>query len=247
MRNSLDLAGDGDELDLIASVERTFGMDITNAEAEALRNVGQLYDLIQAKCGANGTEACFSQIAFYALRRALAPLVKTNVTRNTPISVVRELGAGSIARDWKDLGRRSGLQLPWLETPFSMPRPSVWLARIFKLLIAITIASGFYVADHYFGVKPDQFAWTAFGLALSGLLIVIAVQFGLHLAYRDIPSRIATVGDLAREAAGCSFSTLRQSKPTPSAADRWYALTAILRQLSGYKMPISRATTFFSR
>jgi hypothetical protein len=81
--------------------------------------------------------------------------------------------------------------------------------------------------------------------AIGVPVLSVAALTGLHVIFRDIPQRIATVGDLAREAAGYSFAELRRTKPAPSALDRWYALTAILRQISGHKPPISRDTTFF--
>lgn len=244
MGNSLNLAGDGDDLDVIADVERTFGIVITDAEAETPRTVGQLHDLIQAKCDAGGTEACFTQVAFYALRRAFASFGRMGITPDTPVSVVRELCDGSIVQAWKELGRRSSLQLPPMETPFRVPKPPLWSARIFWTLAAIAFAAGMYVADRHFGVPPVHLVWIVpIGLFLLGSI----AQYGSYLVFRDIPLRITTVGELAREAAGYSFSTLSQTRPRPSSADRWYALTAILRQISGHKLPISRDTTFFSR
>ncbi|TYL91434.1 acyl carrier protein [Bradyrhizobium rifense] len=49
MKDTLNFVGDGDDVDVIYNVERTFGIKLTDAEAEQTRTVGQLYDLIELK------------------------------------------------------------------------------------------------------------------------------------------------------------------------------------------------------
>jgi hypothetical protein len=245
MQNSLNLVGD-DDLDVVRDIERAFGISIQNHEAESTLTVGQLHDLVETKCGtAEHTRACFSQIAFYRLRQALASTDnKAAITPDTPVSILRHLAGRSIARKWKELGRRSGLSLPQLETPFSARLPSIF-SKIPLGIVAVTcLTAGVFALARYLGLGPSASFWMA---ALGAPLLSVAALSALHVVFRDIPRRIATVGDLAREAAGYSFVDLRQTKPAPSAADRWYALTAILRQISGHKAPISRDTTFFSR
>lgn len=236
MKGSLDLVGDGDDLDVVRDVERAFGIRITDEEAEATLTVGQLFDLIQAKCGSARAQVCLSQIAFYRLRRVLSPDDKAAITPQTPVAVVRKLDEHSIGRAWKRLARRSGLALPALETPF---QPGATLRAILRCIV-IAGAAGFI-------------AWAAvFRLPVVIPLIALpslAIVFGLlsHLAFRDIPRRIQTIGDLAREAAGYSFSDVFKAHPAGAPADRWQALIAILRRISGHKPPITRDTAFFAR
>lgn len=240
MQNTLNLNSEAcEELDVLSDVERAFGISIENHEAESAHTVGQLYDLIQAKCGsAERTQACFSQVAFYRLRRAIGTLDSNIVvTPDTPVSILRH-GGGSIARKWKELGTRAGLRLPPLETPFRTRRLFGYVS-----LGALAGAMAGVWARHLGLGAATSFCAAAFG----GPILGVAALSALHLVFRDIPRRITTVGDLAREAAGCSFAELRQGRPAPSAADRWDALTAILRQISGHRLPISRDTTFFPR
>jgi hypothetical protein len=243
LQNSLNLVDD-DDLYIVRDVERTFGVSI-GRKADSTHTVGEFYDLIKAECGTDKrTDACFSQIAFYRLRRALASLDNKAIKPDTPISIVCRMQGNSIGRKWKELGRRSGLSLPSLETPFRAQSLSAFSVGLLWTLALVAFVVGLYAWDRFSGLPKSTFVWT---FVVSVPSLAIATHLGLHFAFRNIPRRIATVGDLAREAAGCSFAKFRQTRPMPSDADRWYALTAILRQICGHKSPILRDTTFFPR
>jgi hypothetical protein len=244
MKNSLYLVGDGDDHDVVADVERVFGIVISPSEAEAVLTVGQLRDLIEAKCAnAGDTQACLSQVAFYRLRKALRLLgVDKPVTPKTSISTVRAACGGSVHQAWNELQRLSGLTLPPLETPFR--RIGVRWSRLFYFVLILFFPGAFYVWDKVLGLPVPVLA-----VLLPVLLLVlsIAIASGLYLVFRDIPRRISTVGGLAVEAAGYSFSELAETKPACSPGNRWFALLAILRRNSGHKAAITRETTFFPR
>ena len=86
---------------------------------------------------------------------------------------------------------------------------------------------------------------TLFGLFLGLPVVVAAFCLIWHRLFGTIPRRILTVGDLAREAAGHSFVGLAQ-KRTAGRPDRWSALLAIVRRVSGFKRAITRDTTFYA-
>lgn len=44
--NRLNLVGDGDDVDVLLSVEEAFGVKIADAEAEGCEKVGQLFNLV---------------------------------------------------------------------------------------------------------------------------------------------------------------------------------------------------------
>jgi hypothetical protein len=68
-KNTLGLAGDLDDVEMIEAVESCFDIKIENEEAEILYNVGGLYDLVIEKLGPPAQpSACFSAYVFYALR-----------------------------------------------------------------------------------------------------------------------------------------------------------------------------------
>ncbi|WP_431202001.1 acyl carrier protein [Bradyrhizobium betae] len=240
MKDTLNFVGDGDDVDVIFDVERTFGIKLTDAEAEQTRTVGQLYDLIELKRSnaESRTEACLSQMAFYRLRRALKTMgIEGEITPQTPISVLEQIEPPSRAAKWRRLAQCSGLDLPGLETSYLMsgrwPRPSRWAVAVVLGLLGCL--------------------WPAFGITLDYrlvLLLATALYFGfVHvwwLMFRTVPRRILTTGELAREAAGVSFVKLTAENTTCAPSDRWFALTAILRRHTGHETGITRQTTFFA-
>jgi hypothetical protein len=249
MRSSLNLAGDGDDLDVVADVERTFGIKLSNQEAEKTFTVGQLRDLIESKQPDRKTQACLSQAAFYRLRNALKEMGwQTPVNPATPIGILNELGPEPIRRKWKLLGCGANLDLPPLESPVWIEWPErverIINLLLFCLLMATTTYIGFLAASL---AASATHGWSFF------LVIPVAIGLGTAIVYAwrwifgNIPRRIITLGDLAREAAGYSFQKLSAEKNGSSPDDRWFALTAILRGISGHKPPIIRATTFFSK
>ena len=241
MTDSLHLVGDGDDVEVVEWVERVFGISISNRETQETLTVGQLFDLIEAKCGTGATEMCLSQVAFYRLRRALRELgAASAIEPATPVSVIAAVGGGSIHRAWKQLARQSRLTLPMLETPFTGKFPK-W--------IEWPLAVGFVVAL-IAGVRATRDIWSPGLTVIVGIVGVVLATVGIsivwHRVFGTVPRRILTIGDLAREAAGHSFRDLSQ-KWSVSYADRWSALLAILRNISGHKLEITRDTTFFAR
>ncbi|SRR6266702_2990679 len=241
MKDTLNLVGDGDDVDVIRDVERTFGIKLTDAEAEQTRNVGQLYDLIELKHPNAGsrTLTCLSQMAFYRLRRALKTMgIEGEITPQTPISVLERIETRSMAPKWRRLARSSGLDLPSLETPFriSEKEPGLFRWRVPLVLGALGCL------------------WAAFGISLDNRLVLFlggALFFGFDYAWwlvsRTAPRRILTIGELAREAAGFSFAKLTAENTKCAPSDRWFALIAILRGITGRKIVITRETTFFAK
>ena len=74
MRKSLDLVGDGDELELIEDVEEIFAIKFADAELEACRTAGDLNDIVWRHLSEHADASnsrCMSAMAFHALRRSL--------------------------------------------------------------------------------------------------------------------------------------------------------------------------------
>jgi hypothetical protein len=71
--NTLNLVGDGDDLEAVEEAERLFAIKFGGDELLDTHNVGQFYDLILRKHRSvqPATRACLTQVAFYRLRRAL--------------------------------------------------------------------------------------------------------------------------------------------------------------------------------
>jgi hypothetical protein len=251
MLDTLNLSGDLDDVEMLGDVERRFSITVTDAEAARLYTAGQLHDLIERKyADAGWTQACLSQVAFYRLRRALMAMgAATEISPQTPISVIADMEPQPVAKKWRRLAETAALDLPPLETPFGLwlPEPGTGTRRWLDALTCIAMAAMFVCC-------LVVIRWiTEFSEALNLVLAVVVfltVMFGVaavwHALFQTIPRRLVTVGDLAREAAGHSFARLAAEKKGSARSDRWFALAAILRLVSGYKAAITRDTTFFA-
>ena len=51
--NTVDLVGDGDDVDLLEAIERAFDLKLTDDEASDLETIGDLYHLVKAKVKSN--------------------------------------------------------------------------------------------------------------------------------------------------------------------------------------------------
>ncbi|WP_234681546.1 acyl carrier protein [Bradyrhizobium monzae] len=239
MKDTLNFVGDGDDVDVIHDVERTFGIKLTAAEAEQTRTVGQLHDLIELKRpnAGSGTQTCLSQLAFYRLRRALKTMgLEGEITPQTPMSALERIEPRSMASKWRRLAQSSGLDLPSLESPFRIKKePAIFRWRAPLIL----------------GVLGCL--WVAFGTSLDyrlvlflGSALFVGFDYAWWLVARSAPQRIHTIGELAREASGFSFATLTAENKECAPSDRWFALGAILRGITGHELAITRQTTFFA-
>ena len=71
--DSLDLLGDGDELELTHDLERVFDITFTDADYASFWSVGDIDDAVwrHLQTKAHGQDRCATASAFYELRRAL--------------------------------------------------------------------------------------------------------------------------------------------------------------------------------
>jgi hypothetical protein len=246
-QNTLNLVGDGDDLDVISDAEDIFEVKLVDREVSAVESVGELYDLIVDKYRSRHpiTQACLSQTAFYRLRSALDAMgAKGPIRPATSVSLMMSQLPGNrhIRHKWRELARRSGLKLPRLEVrwmPFDVvvPRYLCYLRSAAVILIFFLTAYAI-----------SKLAGMTFGWALiATFTCFIFVSTISWLWFADIPLRIKTIGDLAHESSGHSFTALRREKPGCSPVDLWQALVAILRGISGRKGEINRDTTFFAQ
>ena len=58
-----------DSVELIMEFEKTFGIEIPDADAEKLTTVGSVYDYIYSRIQSEQTNRCTTQIVFYRLRK----------------------------------------------------------------------------------------------------------------------------------------------------------------------------------
>lgn len=209
MANSLEI-GDDDVTDALAALERSLGFQFDEDELARCRTVGDIHRVISRHLAGTGGEACANALAFYRLRRALAPHAGGEKLR--PSHVLAELIAGSPKQVVKQIELETGLHLP--------PLASSWLGKTAFSIAAIALLSIIPVHMLYPG-------WTLLAIALIPASIwVLSID----------PGRFAkdcrTLGDLTKKVVSLNFGHLLEAGARPRPSDQWEVLTEILSKYS---------------
>lgn len=227
--NTLDLVGDGDELDLLWDVEAAFEVKIDNEEAEQIFTIGDLRDVLLRKLGADGERrrsACLTAVAFYRLRRAIAD--HSGRGGVTPATLLDRSLVGADYRRWKRaIETRCGLELPSGEAGLV----ERWLFVF--LVLTGTVAS--------FALVKLFSIWGL--LALFGWLPLYPL---VRFLPSSRPAFCPDAGSLAREVAGLNYLSLKGEFGGRYPEDVLMALIAVVRNATGFSGPLDRKTTFFA-
>ncbi len=226
--NTLDLVGDGDEIDLLEEIESAFGVEIEAEQAEGLLTVGDLQDLLVRKLGARDgrRRACLTAAAFYRLRKAIsgasghwAILPGTRLDRSL---------VGRNYEDWCDkIESRCGLRLP------AGQAGCLWTPLFLLLFFGSPIAA--VVLTHTFG------AW-----GLAALVAWTLAIPSLRLPRGVCPTDCPDVGALARVVASLNYRALSDELGSRHRDDIYAALEGIVRITTGFDGAVDRRTTFFA-
>jgi hypothetical protein len=232
-----DIAG-FDSVELVMSVEDTFGISISNREAEKLMSVGDLCQYVAARVKARPDErdVCPTAAAFYRVRHRIASdsiAAADSLRPSTPTAEL--LGPGPIRNEWRMLAVRLGLSLPQLQ-----------LGRVTCLVFASAWIIG-TVASSLIGDKLDgaggAVAGGAIGIFILPLVLFVVCVLVAKRLGNTIPSQAKSVGDLV-------YLDLLKRKTESSTTD-WTEreLEAIVRYLVAESagLPvrrIRRGTTF---
>ncbi|HUO92845.1 MAG TPA: hypothetical protein VMU22_07980 [Rhizomicrobium sp.] len=230
----IDNLGLGDALDgveLLRDVEKVFDVQIANKEAEALWNVGDLYDLILKKLprGEANTK-CASAMAFYRLRRAFIDLSMTDVlSPSSDMAAWRSVHARPLFRE---LESRTGLNMPrqsfsWIGKTGGWIALSWLAAMTFDLLLPPIYKPILQVLSIY--------CWSALPLAFA------FAQFDPGRFPRDC----RTFGDLVTKVSYESYGKLVKAGAATSEQAIWTALTEAVESVTNVPAAkIARETLF---
>jgi hypothetical protein len=167
-----------DGVELVMAFEESFGVSITDAEAEACETPAAVIAIIFGKLRASDERVCVSQRAFYLLRKGLMRALGISRRRVALTADVRLFATGRLERDvWEDL--RTAVQArSWP----ALARPP-WLVTIIWLL-ALGAAFSLMAVAHW-------------GVALSGAVFVgvACVRITRPLCSR-IPARFSKLRTL---------------------------------------------------
>ena len=228
MVNTLDWVGDGDEIDAVRSLEKTFEISFSNEELEALTNVGSLHDLLLQKISrANDQGKCASAMAFYRLRRALSashPGVEI-----APATEMKTLHAPFIKEFFRGLEEQTGLRLGG--------PVHTWIGSlgIACLLLPFMLILPFVVIQQFVRLPP--YLWAG---------LVCSLPIGLFLCWLDPGHLIGTVGDLARKAARLNYGRLMKQGAKGRDVEIWSLLAETLTDESRLEPEeVTPETVFF--
>lgn len=217
-----------DGIEAVENLEAAFQIKIENAEAVAIKTVGDLFDLIVAKCPPGETGKCASAMAFYRLRQALK---RPDLAPSSSLAFLDQAGAKAVLKHLRD---RTGLAVP--QNRFArlgrIGCVVAWIGAILAFIIALTVA-------RYY---PE----TGFA-CVTGLVAVMAA--GIIATRHDkgrLPAGCETLGGLARVTAVASYGELVKRGARARETEIWEIVTTTLAAFC--RMPasaINRETTFY--
>jgi hypothetical protein len=231
MINSLGLDDDLDSVELVRLVELAFDIRIANEEAEAITNVGELYDVLLKKIPRDETNRkCASAMAFYRLRRALVDLRSGDkLAPQFDMAPWRSVHAKPFFRQ---IGERTGLNMP--RPVFSwIGKTGGWIALAW--LIAAIVDFALSIMHRAVPDSLSFFCWSALPAAY------LLAQFDPG----RLPKDCSTLGVLAKKVAILSYGKLVKSGADTSDSAIWKAMLDVLSSFNGFPADQITGETLF--
>ena len=159
-------------LEMVLTVEDTFGFSIPDEDAVGLNTVGKLYEYILAHRFHGKRDACLTSVTFYKIRRAMTDVLqisRKDVRVSTELSAVIPAGRRWV---WQALEKATSLRLPQLRRP-------AWVTPVAALAtLALAIAAPVLLSLKPFGGGIMAAILTApAGCFFSWLTIPLAFSF----------------------------------------------------------------------
>jgi len=207
--------------DLLLTLEQAFDVRFVQSDADKVRAVGDLFEVLQAKIGTTSQrrQRCLSAVSFYRLKQAVADATGIKVSPRTAISDV--FPAKTLASRIKALSEGTGLRLP--SVPYTADQSFLFLLGIASCLAAF-----------YFGMT------TTAGIVT---LLLSVGTFGV-LRFAEFPRTMKPndFGELARETAFLNYGRLARETGTLSNVDLWDALNFMIRKACLFDGAFDRET-----
>lgn len=238
MLATLGLDDDLDGVEILRPIEAVFDVKLSNAEAEAVHTVGDMFDLLRRKIDVDAGRKCLSAMAFYRLRRAWNDLgIEVGRAPSDDLTRLRLVYTRALV---KSLEAKSGLRLP--------PPASGLVGKI-----GLAFALGGTLGCLALFVCKVAAIWLPIPVRDWSALVPITVLFGgwiiglviMRFDAGHLPSDCSTLGALAAKSATLSYGRL--VKQGGDARDKvlWQALVDTLAEHT--KLPadqIARETCF---
>lgn len=169
-----------DSVELIAEVEKSFGIRFSDEEAQNADTVGGLYDLVWKHLQCKAPDTCNSQVIFNRLRQGLVDV--THVDRNlinTTSDINQFLRSPHRRLDYEWVGLYSRLELPALQLiyPYNILLNAFALSTIALPLLGAILAVTVFQKSGYWLLLP-----------VVGILFTIAVSRLLEPHRQRVPT-----------------------------------------------------------
>ena len=201
MPSSLGLEGDLDDVELIQDIEEAFGLRFSDNELAGCWTAGDLFEVVEARLPQGSGGSCATAMCFYRLRRALQPLVGSQLRPHTAVDALEGV---SVRRLHRINEQQCGLRPP-------LPYLSLWGCIALALAVALPLGT----------LALGLAWWVAVASAVPGLMLYRAAPIRL-------PNDLRTFGDLVRVVSSRSIGTLAQQGARINTSEAWAAFTDIL-------------------
>lgn len=181
----------GDELyGFITSVEQSFGITFADDELSQVATLNEFSDYLIVKLGAQETNDCTSQQAFYKFREAISEITGVNPKSVKPSTRLEEIVPEKTRRKAINaIENKLNIKLPILEA-------KSWVSSMFLLL---TITGGL----------------TLFFCVIYGFIIIALGVISLRLAYKYGKTfNLKTIGEVSEMIATAYYVQSRRSQDT---------------------------------
>ncbi len=216
--STLGLGGDGDELDVLEAVEKSFDIKILDHEAELAETAGQLFDIVMAKASVDpDSRRCATTMVFYRLRRTIGdPTI-------SPQSRLDEIVSDTPRQFYRRFAQETGLAMPSGSTG---RLGSVCLFAMIFLVPAALVA-------------------IAAGSTYWRLVTLLAVSAAVLFSLDARRWHGETLGEVTRKVAHLNFARLTNLGARSAPSDAWAAYAGLLSDITGIDSGrIARETRF---
>jgi acyl carrier protein len=171
-------------VEIVLEVEETFGISITDHEAELVETVGELETLILSKMPSGG-DVCTTQQTFYEVRRIAEAWPLFSRRRFKPSAPMRDvLPIGKAQDAWRELQRATQVSLPKLEHS-QWVQNTVGIACLSKLPLLLVA-----------GTAEGRVSSRAF--ILLGVVGIVSLLFIVFAPRVEPPRTLRLVGDVVK-------------------------------------------------
>ena len=222
-----------DSVELVLTLEESFGFSIPDGDAAELATVGKLYDYILTHRFQGKQEACLSSVTFYRIRRAMMSVLQISRKDLRLSSDLNILIPRRRRLTWRNLEQATALHFPDLVRP-------AWITLLASM---ITICLCLFV---FFWFKPAMGGAT--NLSITALTFwcsaYVLYKLTVPLATKFKP-RFATLGMLTKEVLARNYGRISDECGKMNATEIWDSLCSIIsEQLGVARTKLTKETNF---